>query len=149
MATVTAKWAYFDTSVIVKRYVRETDSPRARGMLSRHRILTSAIAPVEAISALSRRRNSGELKDEDFDAIVARIRADRDYWELVEVGATVLARAEELLRQAPVRTLDALHVASALVFQREVGIALPFVTADRKQGAAASSLGLRVTQIGN
>jgi hypothetical protein len=46
------------------------------------------------------------------------------------------------------RTLDALHVASALLFQKEVGIALAFVTADRKQGAAASSLGLSVIQLG-
>lgn len=46
------------------------------------------------------------------------------------------------------RTLDALHLASALLFQNEVGIALAFVTADRKQGAAAFSLGQSIIQLG-
>ncbi|MGB6554833.1 MAG: type II toxin-antitoxin system VapC family toxin [Candidatus Binataceae bacterium] len=144
-----AEWAYFDTSVIVKRYVQEIESPWARKMLRRYRIVTSAIAPVEAVSALCRRRSLGELTHEDFDAIAARFRADRDYWELVEVGSEVLTRAEDLLRHAPVRTLDALHLASALLFQEEAGIGLPFVTADRKQGAAASSLNLRIVQMGD
>ncbi len=144
-----AEWAYFDTSVIVKRYVQEIDSPRARRMLGRYRIITSAIAPVEAASALCRRHSLAELAQEDFDAIIARIRADRAYWELIDLGSSVLARAEDLLRQAPARTLDALHLASALLFQKEAGIALPFVTADRKQGAAASGLGLRTVQIGD
>lgn len=144
-----AEWAYFDTSVIIKRYVQEIDSPRARRMLGRYRIVTSAIAPVEGVSALCRRRSLAELAQEDFDAIIVRIRADRDYWELVELGSSVVARAEDLLHHAPVRTLDALHLASALLFQKEAGIALPFVTADRKQGAAASSLGLHIVQIGH
>lgn len=144
-----AEWAYFDTSVIVKRYVQEVDSRRARRMLSRYRIVTSVITPVEAAAALCRRRSLAELAQEDFDAIAVRIHADRAYWELVELGSSVLARAEDLLRQSPARTVDALHLASALLFQKEVGVALPFVTADRKQGAAASSLGLRTVRIGD
>lgn len=144
-----AEWAYFDTSAIVKRYVQEVDSRGARRMLSRYRIVTSVITPAEAAAALCRRRSLAELAQEDFDAIAVRIHADRAYWELVELGSSVLARAEDLLRQSPARTLDALHLASALLFQKEVGVALPFVTADRKQGAAASSLGLRTVRIGD
>jgi predicted nucleic acid-binding protein len=36
-------WAYFDTSVLLKRYVREDTSAQARALLRRHRFLSSAI----------------------------------------------------------------------------------------------------------
>ncbi|MGH7387624.1 MAG: type II toxin-antitoxin system VapC family toxin, partial [Candidatus Methylomirabilales bacterium] len=55
------QWAYFDTSVLVKRYVREPGSRRARVLLRRYRFLSSAIAPLEVISALVRRQSAGEL----------------------------------------------------------------------------------------
>ena len=83
-------WAYFDTSVLVKRYVQEEGSSRARSLLRKHRILTSAIAPTEAISALSRRRMLEELTAKHFSETYGRIKADRAYWELVEVSALVL-----------------------------------------------------------
>jgi hypothetical protein len=49
---------------------------------------------------------------------------------LVELGAAVLKGAERLILQTPVRTLDALHIASALVLQVESGAVLRFATAD-------------------
>ena len=62
-------WAYFDTSVLLKRYVKEKGSGPTRRLLQRFRFLSSAVAPVEAISTLSRRRISGELTPQDFLAI--------------------------------------------------------------------------------
>ena len=88
-----APWAYFDTSVLVKRYVREQGSPRARFLLRRHRFLSSAVAPVEVVSALCRRRAAGELTQQNFAAILTRIREDRSYWQLVEVSPLVLAQS--------------------------------------------------------
>lgn len=144
-----APWAYFDTSVLLKRYIREAGSAQARASLRRYRFLSSAIAPVEAMSALCRRRTSGELAEEDFAAILSRIRNDRSYWELVEVTPLVLTYAEELIRTTGVKTLDALHLASVLAFQAMSGIRIPFVTADLRQRDAASQLDLTVVWIGS
>jgi uncharacterized protein len=141
------EWAYFDTSVLVKRYVREAGSKRARELLRHHRFLSCAIAPLEAVSAFSRRQVAGELSARNFSAIMSRLRADQDHWELVEVSASVLARAEEVIARAGVRTLDALHLAAALSFQELSGLRLPFVTADEQQREAAQQLGLQVTWI--
>jgi predicted nucleic acid-binding protein len=85
-------WAYFDTSVLVKRYVQEEGSSHARRLLRTHRILTSAIAPTEAIAALSRRRTLEELTAKHFSETFSRIKADRAYWELVEVSASDLSK---------------------------------------------------------
>jgi antitoxin (DNA-binding transcriptional repressor) of toxin-antitoxin stability system len=80
--TVTAHhWAYFDTSVLMKRYVKEAGSGATRRLLQRFGFLSSAIAPVEAMSTLSRRRASGDLAPQDFLAIRSRLHKDRAYWE--------------------------------------------------------------------
>ncbi|MDF0676240.1 MAG: type II toxin-antitoxin system VapC family toxin [Nitrospira sp.] len=138
------RWAYFDTSVLVKRYIKEEGSAVARRLLQRYRFLSSAIAPVEVLSALSRRRTAGELAHRDFLAIRSRLHKDRRYWELVEVGAIVLSQAEDLVQKTGLRTLDAVHVASVLNFQGASGITVPFVTADIKQRDVAETLALNL-----
>ncbi|MBK9307739.1 MAG: type II toxin-antitoxin system VapC family toxin [Nitrospira sp.] len=138
------QWAYFDTSVLVKRYVQEAGSSAVRRLLQRFRFLSSSIMPVEAMSAISRRRVSGDLTPRDFLAIRSRLRKDRDYWELVEAGESVLLQAEELVQQANVRTLDAIHLASAMIFKSESRLTIPFITGDTKQRDAAHLLGFTV-----
>ena len=143
------EFAYFDTSALVKRYVKEDGSPRARALLRRHRFVSSSIAPVEAISAFSRRRATGDLTERDFVAMLARLREDRAYWDLIEVSSMVLGRAEELVRREALRTLDAVHVASALTFEMAHGVRLPFVTADARQRDAAGRLALAIVWVGS
>lgn len=143
-----APWAYFDTSVLVKRYVRERGSPRAGVLLRRYRFLTSAIAPVEVMSALRRRRAAGELTPQHFAAILTRIRADRAYWQLVEVSPLVLAQAEELVQRASLTTLDSIHVASAMAFQSAFGTRIPFITGDIRQQEVAGQAALDVVWVG-
>ena len=142
-----ARWAYFDTSVLVKRYVKEAGSSASKQLLQRHRFLSSALAPVEVLYALSRRKSAGELSQRDFLAIRSRLHKDRDYWELVEVGLIVLSQAEELVQKAGLRTLDAIHVASALTFQAASGLTIPFITADVRQRDAAEALALNLIWI--
>lgn len=142
-----SSWAYFDTSVLVKRYVLEKGSPRARGLLKKHRILTSAIAPTEAISALSRRHTVQELTAKHFVEILGRLHADRVYWEFVEVSALVLKKADEVILQTGLRTLDAIHLASMLVFQTSSEIQIPFITGDIRQREAAAHFGLDVAWV--
>ncbi|NGZ94676.1 MAG: hypothetical protein CV089_00835 [Nitrospira sp. WS110] len=138
------QWAYFDTSVLVKRYVKEAGSLVTRRLLQRFRFLSSSIMPVEAMSAFSRRRASGDLALRDFLAIRSRLHKDQAYWELVEASEPVLREAEELVEKTDMRTLDAIHLASAIVFQSETGLTIPFITGDTKQRDAARMLGLTV-----
>lgn len=142
------RWAYFDTSVLVKRYVKEQGSAVAQRLLQQYRFLSSAIAPVEVLSILSRRCTLGKLTQCDFFAIRSRLNKDRSYWELVEVGEIVLNQAEDLAQKTGLRTLDALHLASALTFQAASGLTIPFMTADVRQRKAAESLGLNLIWVG-
>ena len=123
--------------MLVKRYVKEAGSIATGRLLQRFRFLSSSILPVEAMSTLSRRRASGNLAHRDFLAIQSQLRKDRDYWELVEAGEPVLLQAEELVQQTNVRTLGAIHLASAMIFQSESRPTIHCITADAKQRAAA------------
>ena len=140
-------WAYFDSSVLVKRYVREPGSTAAQRLLRRYRFISSAVVPVEVLSRLKRRHGLGELTQRDFDSIRARLEKDRSYWELVEVSEIVLHRAEELVQKTGLTTMDALHLASARTFQSASGLAIPFITADVRQRKAAERLGMNLVWV--
>jgi len=145
-----APWAYVDTSVLLKRYLEEAGTAAARRLLRRYRVVSSAIAPVEAISALWRRRAAGDVADVDLQAILGRLAEDRPHWEFVDLTADVLDRAEQVIQRTGVRTLDAVHLASALTIQAGNGRrrTTQFITSDARQRDAAGGLGLRVTWIG-
>jgi uncharacterized protein len=142
-------FAYFDTSALVKRYVRERGSARVVSLLRRHDLLSSAITPVEVLSALCRKKREGDLSEENFSATLSRVQSDRIRWELIEIGGTVLSRAEEIVQETvPVRALDAIHVASLMTFHAASSIQIPFVTGDARQRNAATHLGLDVVWVG-
>ncbi|MBI3059934.1 MAG: type II toxin-antitoxin system VapC family toxin [Deltaproteobacteria bacterium] len=140
--------AYFDTSVLVKNYVQEAGSARARALLRSHSFLSSSITPVELMSALMRRKSRGELEVEDLPRILARVQEDRPYWKLLDVGLSVLSQAEELIQKIQMRTLDAIHIASLVTFQAASGIRIQFVTGDSRQRDAAEQMNLDVVWIG-
>jgi uncharacterized protein len=133
-------WAYFDTSALVKRYIREPGSQKLRGLLRRYKVISSAVMPVEAQSAFRRRQVSGDLSAQNLQAILAQFQKDRAHWDLVEVTSEVLANAEDLVRRTSLRTLDAIHVASVLTIERAAGFRFAFVTADAVQREAAAGL---------
>lgn len=139
--------AYFDTSVLVKRYVAEAGSTLADEFLARHDVVASALISVELPSALFRRWRGGTMAASQADAAARAARADQRRWLLVDVSAPVLRRAEELVRGAPVRTLDAIHVGSCLEYQSATRAAVSFITADARQRRAAEIARLEVVWV--
>jgi predicted nucleic acid-binding protein len=135
--------AYFDTSALAKRYVAEDGSLRVRRLLRRHVVVSSAVAQVEICSALRRRRAEGILSEPVVQRVLRRVQSDVASWRSVAVIEVVVALACELVRKHKLRTLDAIHLASAETLRRE-GLPVPFVTADVRQAAAARAVGLSV-----
>lgn len=142
-------WAYFDTSALVKRYVDEPGRREVQALLRRHDCVTSAILPIELRSALRRRVAERSLDPSRVDDILERVAADRAYWTVVELGAEVLSGAEALVAVHPLRTLDAIHVASARLFASRLSMTdVMFVSADRRQTDAAGAIGLMTRRVG-
>ena len=141
-------WAYFDTSALVKRYIDEVGRRQVLQLLRRHQCVASALLPVELRSELRRRAADGTLEVARVPAILKRVAADRAYWTLVGVGNEVLNAAKRLVAVHPLRTLDAIHVASAQVFAAGVSATdLMFVSADKRQTEAAAVIGLATRYI--
>lgn len=142
------RWAYFDTSALVKRYIREPGSEQVRALLRRHQFLSSVVTPVEIVSALCRRRREGDISANALAALLRRMSSDRARWETVEVNISVLERAEELLQgTTALRTLDAIQVASLITFQAASAIRVPLITADLRQGECATQAGIETIAI--
>ena len=85
----------------------------------------------------------GSIDGARLPAILQHVAVDRTYWTLIDVGIDVLAAAEALVAAHPIRTLDAIHIASAQLFAARVSIpVLTFVSADKRQTETAVAVGL-------
>ena len=142
-----SKAAYFDTSVLLKRYVQEEETDRAVALMKRHIVVTAAIAPLESISALRCLEATGLLEAKSYSAILKRIQNDRQTWDLVGLSIEILQSAERILQDLNVRCLDAIHLASACALRSRLNRPLSFITADMQQRKAASQLNLEVLSL--
>ena len=142
-------YAYFDTSALIKRYVDEPGRREVLGLLRKNRCVVSAVLPVEVRSAFRRRVAEKTLDAKQVPSIVRRLAADRAYWTVVEMSAEVLAAAESLSGEHPLRALDAIHVASARLFGGRAAVpTFTFVSADAQQTKVAETLGLKTRYVG-
>jgi predicted nucleic acid-binding protein len=80
--------------------------------------------------------------------VLTRLRESLLSVEAVRVTDEVLQIAGDIVLRTPARTMDALHIASAHVFQNGTGIVVTVVTADKKQRDAAVQEGLKVVLVG-
>jgi predicted nucleic acid-binding protein len=140
-------YAYFDTSALVKRYVDEPGSLGVRRLLRTRRVTSSVLLRIEVPSALRRRRDEGSLSDRAFARLLRRVEADDASWQLVPVSDEIVAAARSRVLEHSLRTLDAIHLASAEALHRE-RLRIPFVTADARQASAARAVGLDVVALG-
>jgi predicted nucleic acid-binding protein len=123
---------YLDASALVKLIVAEPESGALRRYLGeRPRIISSRIAEVELRCAVARQ---DEIDAGDrVSSLIATV-------ELLELDAEVARRAGELT-PATLRSLDAIHLASALVIAPEVDAVVAY---DTRLAAAARAAGLAV-----
>lgn len=125
--------SYVDSSALVKLAVREPESAALRRYLGRHRpLVSSALARTEVVRALLPLGPEAVRRGRE---VLARV-------DLMRINDRVLDAAG-LLEPAELRSLDAIHVASA----EQLGSDLRgFVTYDESLAAAARGRGLRVIQ---
>lgn len=134
--------AYWDTSALAKVYVRESGSARAIALHQSHAVISSALLPLELSSLIERQRRDRLIEAGEARRVSALFHTHRRDWTLIAVSADVLERGERLVALSPLRTLDAIHLASALLVASQQPVPLPFVTADRRQADTAGKLGL-------
>lgn len=141
---MTKQWMYFDTSAFLKLTIEENGSETARKKARTSHVLSSGILPVECFTAVSRRKREGSIREVDFQQIIKAIRESLLSPEIIGISDDVLKKAEDVALLSTARAIDAIHIASALMFQERTGVETSFVTSDKKQSYAAAQVGLNV-----
>ncbi|MHB2018897.1 MAG: type II toxin-antitoxin system VapC family toxin [Candidatus Xenobia bacterium] len=139
---------YWDTSALVKLYVSETDSHAFLDLAARQTETpsTSILTCVEMLVTLHRKEADHVLHTGQAQAIYARFAAHvgAKRISLLPAGFDCIKASERVVETAwhasppvPIRSLDALHVATAIV-----GGARAIVTADARQRSVAAAMQL-------
>lgn len=102
---------YVESSALVAALLEHDAS--ARRSLGSGRVVTSALTIAEASRAILRARSAGRLTAADERAAVRDLGRFERRCSLVSVSEEVLARVRRPFPVEPVRTLDAVHLATA------------------------------------
>ena len=133
--------AYVDTSVLLRVALGQADAlPEWRQV---DRGVTSALTRVEGLRTLDRLRLRARLADAEVARRRAIILQLLDSLELVEVDFLVLDRAAQP-QPTELGTLDAIHLATALLWRETMGAQLVMATHDVALATAAQAHGFRV-----
>ena len=126
---------YMDSSALVRLVIRETGSDQLRGFIGDQEMVTSQISRVELVRAVARSQP---------DSVEAALDLLGEL-TLVAVNRVIASRAAWVPPPA-LRSLDALHVASASVMRDSLDA---FVTYDHRMIDAGRIAGLRIASPGD
>lgn len=137
---------FVDTSALAKRYLTETGSAWMRSVTSPVAgsvIVIAAVTTIEMFSLLARRVREGTLPGANATLLgnTFLLHVEGEYLT-VPVDSRVLVQARDLVGRHPLRTLDAIQLASALRAGAILGEAITFISSDRNLLAAAGAEGL-------
>lgn len=135
---------FLDTSALAKRYVFESGSDAVERMCSdADEIILSSLCLPETISAFNRLRREKRITTKIYNKLKRDLILDMDAATVIDIDYNVIIKAIACLEKAPLRTLDAIQLATAL----EVGNLL-FISGDKRQCLAAKFFRLKVKLVG-
>ena len=129
----------FDASALFKRYSGEAGVNRVLQLQATASAVTAAAhCKTEVASALTRQWREGAFSDDEYERVLADIHADFDELAVMPLSGQVERFAISAMRLATLRGMDALHIGTAQAARVDL-----FVTADKRQAAAAQAVGLK------
>ena len=129
---------YLDTSTVLRVVLGQGEQLAAWGKWDE--ACASELLGVEARRALDRLRIDGALDDDQVGLFQSSLAHVERSIHAIRLTRLVLGRAS-LPMATPVKTLDALHLASALLWRERRTPNLVFATHDPQQARAARALG--------
>ena len=135
---------FFDSSAFAKRYIAdERGSGEVIGWCERaDEIALSVIAVPELIAAFCRLRRDARITAPQYRRLKDDFMADIADALICDTTPQVLQHAVAALERHPLRGTDAIHLGAAAACAADL-----FVSADRRQCAAAKASGLAVAEV--
>lgn len=135
--------AYLDSSALLRLVLREPGALDLAELTSRESIISSELLAVECPRTIDRLRLQGSLSTEEAASRGSVVRDWLEAVDLILLQRPILSRASEPF-PTPVGTLDALHLATALVWRDRMRQELVMATHDRGLALAARTFGIEV-----
>lgn len=135
---------YFDTSALVKRYLRETDSEKVMALFGEadHLFGSAVLTQVEMAATFQR----AVRMEAASPRLAAEVWGDfLDHWHSftrLRIFAGTIERASENAWKYELRGYDALHLAAALLWQETLGMRITLATFDRELWLASQKAGM-------
>jgi len=135
---------YFDTSALVKRYLREADSEKVMALFNEEdHIFGSVVLTQVEMAGTFQRAVRMEVSS---SKLAAEVWQDYlDHWQSFtrfRIFAGTIERASEIAWKYDLRGYDSLHLATALLWQETLGTQITLATFDRELWLAAEKAGM-------
>ena len=134
---------YLDASALVKKYIEEIGSQHVDQLLDYANVIgTSLISRAEVSAAMARTVRTGAVSQQEASAALDIFRTEWADLARLEITETTVARADELAWQHGLRGYDAVHLATALVWQETILESITLATFDRQLWQSGQAAGL-------
>ena len=134
---------YAETSAVLAWLLGESNSAVAlSAMNDSERVLTSVLTELEVRRSLIRAHSGGTLTEATAVQLMGRFETVSRAWVIMELTPEIRARAAMRFPVEPIRSLEAIHLATALEFLRAVQD-LRILSFDRRVADNIEPLGMR------
>lgn len=138
---------YVESSAVLAWLLDEPTAPALRRLLGEAEvIIASDLTLIECDRVLLRAVALKELAEADAADRRALLIAAAAHWHVLRIAAEIVDRARQPFPGAPVRTPDAIHLASLLVARSAV-VGLRLLSLDERVRQAAKGLGVSVEPV--
>jgi predicted nucleic acid-binding protein len=135
---------YAESSAVLAWLLDEDASPAVRRALAEAEVVVASdLTLIECDRVLIRAAALGDLTEAEAADRRAHLNTAAVGWQIMRVGEEVAERARRPFPGEPIRTLDALHLASALVARQSIA-GIELLSLDDRIRAASRQLGIRV-----
>jgi uncharacterized protein with PIN domain len=136
---------YAESSAVVTLLLGEPKADAAARMLGgATRVLASTLTQIECSRAIVRGLTLGQIRRVQATALLQTLAEWNMGWDQIEIGDEVAERAVQPFPVEPVRTLDAIHLASAVVARQALG-PITMVSFDERVRVNAAALGMALS----
>lgn len=133
---------YAESSGVLAWLLDEAAASAVRQHLAKADIvIASDLTLIECDRVLIRAAALGDLTEADAASRRAHLTTAAAHWNILRMSSEIVDRARQPFPGEPIRTLDAIHLASALV-ARSAATGLEVLSLDDRIRAAAKKLGL-------
>jgi len=135
---------YAESSAVLAWLLDEDSAGDVRELLATvDVVVASDLTLIECDRVLLRAVALDELTEADAADRRAHLATAASHWHVLRIGPEIVARARQPFPGDPIRTLDAIHLASVLVARSAIA-GLELLSLDDRIRRAAGRLGVRV-----